>query len=614
MLRTLTVSFFSLLLSFSYSNLLAQGKKGVADEIPSKGYWLNADFEFSMQTFNKKILIVEIWHPLSLEGRTAANQLEEFTTRNPQFQLLSIILGDTAMPFSRNELFQFARENHLNHPIGIAKDLTSFKSVDHPKYPTVLVYDGKNEAFAKTTGLRGVDSLLNVLEKRAADVTSMGKYETWQIIPQMSPSVWADPIIECPTYIAMDGPRLFITENARSRILAIDRDGNYTGFAGGTRGYENGSIQFAKFMNPGGLAYRSATGDLFVADTDNNRVRLVSFESDIVSSVGGTGRLPLPGKQDGMEIGLPTDLIFESGKLMVLSGFTNELLELDPTTARIKKRTSLMKERYIGGSRVYAKNIAAGSKFIYVVLSDGSILQIDKKNEVSEFYHPASLRDGAGGIAEKGGKFYITLPFRNEVAQIEEGKLIPVSGGQDGFIDNQGAKAAFRSPFDLAESGGDLIVSDRNNNSIRIVELSGKTMHIRPDPLSIAMTFDDSPDEMESVVLGPLIVGKGRNTIDLKLDLGNYGLAADGRNEFTEIDQYGMNFSSDGLSDKGLVFSFDPIATNGFVQFILHLTLEKKNSPEQLLFKNAFINIEYEVIEGEENSQSVDYKPNIRPF
>ena len=53
--------------------------------------------------------------------------------------------------------------------------------------------------------------------------------------------------------------------------------------AGAPAGYADGPAQSARFSEPGGLAY--ARGRLFVADTNNHRVRVVDLETGTVGTL-----------------------------------------------------------------------------------------------------------------------------------------------------------------------------------------------------------------------------------------------------------------------------------------------------------------------------------------
>lgn len=72
-----------------------------------------------------------------------------------------------------------------------------------------------------------------------------------------------------------------------NRIRKITPDGTITTFAGGSEGFSDGLTTAASFNTPSGLAL-DAHGNLFVADTGNNRIRKITPDGQ-VSTVAGDG-------------------------------------------------------------------------------------------------------------------------------------------------------------------------------------------------------------------------------------------------------------------------------------------------------------------------------------
>jgi len=124
-----------------------------------------------------------------------------------------------------------------------------------------------------------------------------------------------------PTAVAVDGSgNVYVADTGNSTIRKITPTGNVTTLAGtaGQSGYADGAGTAALFNAPSGLAI-DADGDLFVADTGNHTVRLVTSAGVVTTLVGAAGRDgtvpgPLPASLD-----FPAGIAFDpaSGDLLV---------------------------------------------------------------------------------------------------------------------------------------------------------------------------------------------------------------------------------------------------------------------------------------------------------
>jgi len=99
-----------------------------------------------------------------------------------------------------------------------------------------------------------------------------------------SPLSFSDP---SGVAIAADGTIYVADAGESNRIRKISPDGNVTTLAGGGEGFADGTGASASFNTPSALAH-GPDGNLYVADTGNNRIRKITPEG-VVSTVAGDG-------------------------------------------------------------------------------------------------------------------------------------------------------------------------------------------------------------------------------------------------------------------------------------------------------------------------------------
>ena len=139
-----------------------------------------------------------------------------------------------------------------------------------------------------------------------------------------------------PTGLALDNKgNLFIADSGNERIRKVDLStGIITTIAGtGETGYTgDGSLaKNARLANPLGLAI-DKKGDLFVVDRGNNRVRKINMMSGVITTIVGTGEAGFSG--DGSlaknaQLANPTGLAFnKEGDLFVVDRGNNRIRKI----------------------------------------------------------------------------------------------------------------------------------------------------------------------------------------------------------------------------------------------------------------------------------------------
>jgi sugar lactone lactonase YvrE len=146
----------------------------------------------------------------------------------------------------------------------------------------------------------------------------------------------AAPLVD-PRAVALDGRgNLYILERSGHALRAVDRSGKFRTLAGTGRpgdSGDGGDARQARLNGPKHLCVSSA-GDVYIADTENHRVRVFRAATGTIDTVAGTGRKGMAGV-DGpasqAELSQPHGVTFGPGGFLYISDSSNNrILRMEP--------------------------------------------------------------------------------------------------------------------------------------------------------------------------------------------------------------------------------------------------------------------------------------------
>ena len=261
----------------------------------------------------------------------------------------------------------------------------------------------------------------------------------------------ADALLSSPTAIAFDPEgNLYIADTGNNRIRRVGRDGIITTVAGtGRRGYggDDGPAARALLNSPEGIAV--GFGDsVYVADTGNNRVRMISADGTI-STVAGTGEPGYAG--DG---GVASQAVLNSPQGVAVDAEGNVYLT-DSFNDRIRKIDLEGVITTIAGDGVPSYS------------GDGQ-----PATQAGLSFATGPLNGAGEAIApDREGDLFVADGGNNSVREVDVGGVIrTVAGtGRPGYA---GARVSPHSALDLplsvaVDSSGVVYIADADNGRVR---------------------------------------------------------------------------------------------------------------------------------------------------
>jgi ABC-type branched-subunit amino acid transport system substrate-binding protein len=229
-----------------------------------------------------------------------------------------------------------------------------------------------------------------------------------------------------------------------ARPGASSSEGTVSTLAGvGEAGYRDGPAAQAQFDRPTGVAL-GAGGIVYVADSGNNRVRVISRDG-VVSTLAGNGER---GYRDG-----PADQAQFDGPQLLAMDLNGDILASDEVGFELR------------GNHVIRRITPDGT--VSTLAGIGQLGLVDGPVAEAGFNYPGGLDvDAAGNV-------YISDENNQRVRVITpQGMVYTVAGRRAGYADGPGPEAEFLWPQAIALDGaGRLYVADFASNRIRVVHL-----------------------------------------------------------------------------------------------------------------------------------------------
>jgi len=149
--------------------------------------------------------------------------------------------------------------------------------------------------------------------------------------------------LNSPTALAVDqNGNVYISDSGNNTIRKVTPDGLISSLTGAQLNAftgDDGPAKLAHLSDPRGIALDSA-GNLYIADSGNNRVRKISATSQIISTIAGSGVDGFGGDGDLATHALldfPTDIAVDSsGNVYVVDSGNHRLRNLTPLKTQTK--------------------------------------------------------------------------------------------------------------------------------------------------------------------------------------------------------------------------------------------------------------------------------------
>lgn len=255
----------------------------------------------------------------------------------------------------------FATQAELNNPNGLALDNAG----------NLYIADTGNNVIRKLTPYGGISTVVGT-----GDIGNSGDGGSATIASLFNPNA-----------VAFDrAGNMYIADSANNRIRIVDPSGNIRNFAGDPNGLPGSAVDnvvptSTQFNYPRSLAI-DANGVVYVADYFNNRIRKIVPGTNVISTIAGTGVGGFSGDGGpaaGAQLHLPAGLALDaSGNLYVADLLNNRIREI--TAGGVIKTIAGGDYEGFGGDGGLATSAYLDTPRDVAVTPDGNVFFTDQYN------------------------------------------------------------------------------------------------------------------------------------------------------------------------------------------------------------------------------------------
>jgi sugar lactone lactonase YvrE len=287
------------------------------------------------------------------------------------------------------------------------------------------------------------------------------------------------------------GNVMFVGDFGNSLIRTINLStAAVSTFAGtGTAGLLNGSTTSAEFNGTANIVF-DASGDLFVADEENNVIREITTAGNVITLAGnGTA-----GYQDGpaasAQFNFPEGMVIDgSGNLYVADGHNNVIRKINIAAGTVSTYAGTGIAGFDNGalgsatfSQPYGMAIDASGNIYVTDIQNNCIRKITVSTGMVSTYAGTGTKGFTNGPAssatfyfplgctfDSGNNMYVADTYNNVIRKISaSGTVTTFAGtGASGAADGPASSATFNFPIGVVVSGNGIYVADTHNNTIR---------------------------------------------------------------------------------------------------------------------------------------------------
>ena len=296
-----------------------------APELNGALEWFNVRAPLSLKALRGKVVLLDFW---TYGCVNCMHILPDLKRLEAKYGDALVVVGIHSAKFTNerkaDNIRRIIARYEIEHPVANDAEFAIWKQYGARAWPTMVLIDPEGYVVGTASGEghsdafdRGIGAVIQFFEEQ-------GKIDRTPLPLAPEREQLATSALAFPGKVLADeaSGRLFIADSNHNRIVVADLDGNVTTVIGGAVGSRDGDFEEAQFYRPQGLALSGET--LYIADTEHHLLRAADLTARRVTRVAGTGRQASWRGQGGLArataLRTPSDLSMVGRRLFRVAG------------------------------------------------------------------------------------------------------------------------------------------------------------------------------------------------------------------------------------------------------------------------------------------------------
>jgi DNA-binding beta-propeller fold protein YncE len=431
--------------------------------------WINTSGPVELRDLRGKFVLMDFWTYCCINCMHILPELNKLEKAYPD-SLVVIGVHSAKFEEERNEanIREAVMRYRIEHPVVNDADHALWNRFGVNSWPTLILIDPEGNAVWARSGEVTFEELDKVLKGAVPYYRKKGLLDATPVRFDLEVHRAEPTPLRFPGKVLADAAsgRLFVADSNHNRIVVSKLDGELIATIGsGTTGRLDGDFATAQFNQPQGMALDGQT--LYFADTENHLLRSADLEKRQVTTIAGTGRqarqLPDFGRtSDPMRTALnsPWDLWLDKGDLYIAMAGWHQIWKLRLDKPAIRPYAGNAREDIVDGEHLTRRPFEIGG---------------------SSFAQPSGLASDGQSlfVADSEGSSIRIVPLdpRKPVrtllgtSHLENARLFTF-----GDVDGSLRAGKLQHPLGVVFDRGRLYVADTYNNKIKVIDPASGTI------------------------------------------------------------------------------------------------------------------------------------------